>query len=162
MVFIAADSHPQWSWVNPKINEWVLVLWRLLSDPSSTRTLQFSSRTPHNQGDMQHKDWFLGGPTWSQQLDSTITVGPFQLGILYSYGILHAKWNTALTWGKKIKSRHSAWQVWVPAKELLNCSGIKTPVRPTFGITSSEPPSFQTVTQNMKRMQDLYLQRSIH
>lgn len=101
MVFIAADSRPQWSWVNPKINEWVLVLWRLLGNPSSTWTLQFSSRTPHNQAYMQHRGWFWGGPTWSQQLDSTFIVGPFQLGILYSYRILHAKWKTALTWEKK-------------------------------------------------------------
>ena len=37
----------------------------------------------HLDTSLRHRVWFLGGPVWSQELDSMILVGPFQLKIFY-------------------------------------------------------------------------------
>ena len=34
---------------------------------------------------LRHRVWVLGGPVWSQWLDSVIRGGPFQLGISYHH-----------------------------------------------------------------------------
>ena len=37
---------------------------------------------------MRHRVWILGGPVWSQELESVVLVGPFQLRIFYGSMIL--------------------------------------------------------------------------
>lgn len=36
--------------------------------------------------------WILGGPLWSQELDSMILMGHFQLGMLYDSNLMTEVW----------------------------------------------------------------------
>jgi len=68
-------------------------IWRKGSSPEGGQALeqasQCSGHSPKLTEFQKHLDntltyiWFWGGPMWSQELDSMILVGPFQLGIFY-------------------------------------------------------------------------------
>ena len=58
----------------------MVVHWNMLPKEVVT-TPSLTEFKKHLDNALRHRVWFLGGPVWSQELDSMILVGPFQLRI---------------------------------------------------------------------------------